>query len=284
MEKNILNEELSISNDVNNITTKIKSAVSNDYKKNKDDLTKYKPIDKKLDDVFYNELDINYNNIIIKVVYYVLNTSEEKTFRYYKGKYASKSRNTEFHLTLFLTGYNGVINWKLNSMSLQHEVEHLYQLYKKKKPLLSSDKMKDYNNIEFLMDSDDFYDNIVGFTYYYYFKIERNANINGLYRKIMDANEDGVFVDPMEIIKDSLYYQNVQFIKKTIQDSTKLPLIEKSLLKINKSLKSYLRVANRMIDEYTKAFGRLLYKTKKDIEKEKSNWLINYGERLIKKD
>ena len=100
----------------------------------------------------------------------------------------------------------------------------------------------------------------------------------------MDANEDGVFVDPMEIIKDSLYYQNVQFIKKTIQDSTKLPLIEKSLLKINKSLKSYLRVANRMIDEYTKAFGRLLYKTKKDIEKEKSNWLINYGERLIKKD
>ena len=79
-------------------------------------------------------------------------------------------------------------------------------------------------------------------------------------------------------------YQNIQVIKNAIQNPTKLSLIEKRLTKINKSLKSYLRIANRMIDEYTKAFGRLLYKSKKDIEKEKSNWLINYGERLLKKD
>ena len=74
---------------------------------------------------------------------------------------------------------------------------------------------------------------------------------------------------------------SITFIKSIIHNDDKLPLIELSLSKINKTLKSYLRVANRMIDEYTKAFGRLLYKSKKDIEIQKQNWMINYGEQEL---
>ena len=281
MEKDILKEELSISNDVNNITSKIKSIISNDYKQNKDNYSKYKTIDNNLDFVFFNEIVVKYNDININILYHVLITNDEKTFNYYKVKYPSKSSTYGFNLILFITAYNGYINWKNNSMSLQHEVEHLYQSYKMKKPILSDDKMKEYTIIDTLTNSNNFYDKVIGFTYYYYFKVEKNAIINGLYREIMDANQFALFEDPLNIIKNSPYYNNINLIKSVINNNDKLPLIVLSLSKINKTLKSYLRVANRMIDEYTKAFGRLLYKSKKDIEIQKQNWMINYGEQEL---
>ena len=281
MEKDILKEELSISNDVNNITSKIKSIISNDYKQNKDNYSKYKTIDNNLDFVFFNEIVVKYNDININILYHVLITNDEKTFNYYKVKYPSKSSTYGFNLILFITAYNGYINWKNNSMSLQHEVEHLYQSYKMKKPILSDDKMKEYTIIDTLTNSNNFYDKVIGFTYYYYFKAEKNAIINGLYREIMDANQFALFEDPLNIIKNSPYYNNINLIKSVINNNDKLPLIDLSLSKINKTLKSYLRVANRMIDEYTKAFGRLLYKSKKDIEIQKQNWMINYGEQEL---
>ena len=47
--------------------------------------------------------------------------------------------------------------------------------------------------------------------------------------------------------------------------------------------KQYLKIANIMIDEYSKAFGRLLYKVKKDIESVNEDLLINLSNRRITK-
>ena len=42
--------------------------------------------------------------------------------------------------------------------------------------------------------------------------------------------------------------------------------LEERLKQNNITFKSYMRIANTMISEYTKSFGRLLYKLNKDID------------------
>ena len=284
IEQDILKEELSISTDVNNITLKIKSILGNDYKKNYSNPNNYKLIDDKLTkQVFYNDVDVKYQDIVIKITYYVLESNNNELISYYKSRFNSKTQLSNFHLKLYLTSYDGVINWIINSMSIQHEVEHLFQYYKKNKPLLPIEKMKEYHALNLLTNSNDFYEQIIGHTYYYYVKVERNAIINGLYRKIMDMSNNGATFNPLDIIKDTPFYDNIKTIKEVIINSKNYPEIEKRLIPYNKTLKSFLRLANRMVDEYTKAFGRLLYKVKKDIEENNKDTLINYSERKIKK-
>ena len=81
------------------------------------------------------------------------------------------------------------------------------------------EKMKEYNKLNSLTNSDDFYEQVIGYTYYYYIKAERNAIINGMYRYIIDANTNGEIVNPLQMIKDTQYYNNIQIIKKVINDN-----------------------------------------------------------------
>lgn len=284
MIKRILNEELSISNDVNDLTIKIKNLISNDYARNIGCERCYTILYKGFNrEVFSNEITINYDNKSIIVVYYVLEDASQEIIKQYNSIFNSTSNNRILRLKLYLTSHNNKINWKKNSRDLQHEVEHLFQLIKKGKDLLSDKQFYEYNKLKALTTHNDYYDQIIGYTYYYYNKAERNAIINGLYREIVDLNTDGLVTDPLEIIKKSPYYNNIQIIKNTIENHKNHEQLENRLKNINKTLKQYLRIANIMINEYLKAFGRLLYKVKKDIENVNEDLLINLSNRRITK-
>ena len=112
-------------------------------------------------------------------------------------------------------------------------------------------------------------------------KNEKNAIINELYRKIMDLYVPGMKIDISEEIKKFIHFQNINIIKNYINDDKNVDAIERCLSKNGKQLKSYLRIANRMIDEYIKAFGRILYKINKDIDEKTKDLLINFGNRRI---
>ena len=56
----------------------------------------------------------------------------------------------------------------------------------------------------------------------------------------------------------------------------------RALKPFNKTIDSYLKIANRVVSEYTKAFGRLLYLLKKDIAETNKNLLINWDDKTIK--
>lgn len=280
----ILNEELSISNDVNDLTIKIKNLISNDYARNIGYERCYTILYKGFNrEVFSNEIIINYDNKSIIVVYYVLEDASQEIIKQYNSIFNSTSNNKILRLELYLTSHNNKINWRKNSRDLQHEVEHLFQLIKKGKDLLSDKQFGEYNKLKSLTTHNDYYDQIIGYTYYYYNKAEKNAIINGLYREIIDLNTDGLVTDPLEIIKNSPYYYNIQIIKNTIENHKNHEQLENKLKNINKTLKQYLKIANIMIDEYSKAFGRLLYKVKKDIESVNEDLLINLSNRRITK-
>lgn len=280
----VLNEELHISNDVNYLTSKIKSIIGNNYNKNKNFIKNYGKVLLNFDHIlFHNDIDVYMDNINItlSIKYYVLENASEHVKKEYLIKFPSTSNNGEYELTLYLTSNYDKINWQLHSKTIQHKVEHLYQLYKKQRPLLSQKQASEYNKMSKLMSSDDYTEKIIGFTYYYYTRVEKNAIINELYREIMDLYVPGMKIYISEEIKKFIHFQNINIIKNYIKDDKNIDAIEKCLSKNGKQLKSYLRIANRMIDEYIKAFGRLLYKINKDIDERTKDLLINFGNRRI---
>lgn len=70
MYKDILKEELGISNEVNELTIRVKNLISSDFAKNKDNNLFYKRI--KGFEVFSNKIDISFNNIVLKITYVIL--------------------------------------------------------------------------------------------------------------------------------------------------------------------------------------------------------------------
>lgn len=281
MEKQILKEELGIANDVNTLVSVLRNQISNDFAKNKNDLHKFYPVGPKCpDNVFNNTIAIKFNQINIKVIYHVLVEPAPEQELSYTKNFKSSANNKIFELNLYLTSRNYKINWSKHSETLQHEVEHLYQLYKKGKELVPADKLKNYNKLIELTKLNDKNCRVIGYTYYYYTRVEKNAFINGLYRKVMDLYFPGIEFNALEEIKKTPVYKNIQTIKETIQNTQSLSTIAEYLKPFNKSLDSFLRVANTVVNEYTKAFGRLLYKINKDIETERNKWLIDYNSEI----
>lgn len=282
MRQNILNEELGISNAVNSLVIRLKNLISNNYSKNNDDTKKYVllgGVNKYI--VFTNTISVSFENKDIEVEYYVLSHKSEKTKQSFIKEYHSNCSNEILKITLYLTlnNNNDKIDWLSCSLDLQHEVEHLFQLYKKEKPIFSNKKIEKYNNLKKLTSSDNFYDQVIGYTYYYYERVEKNAIMNGIYRKIIDTYIPGYKGNPMDDIENTPYYTNIQIIKNTISEEKNWDKLENRLNLVGKTLKQFLRISKQMIIEYEKAFGRLLYKLNKDI-KERNNQYISehFGE------
>jgi hypothetical protein len=103
--------------------------------------------------------------------------------------------------------------------------------------------------------------------------------MNGIYRKIIDTYIPGYKGNPMDDIENTPYYTNIQIIKNTISEEKNWDKLENRLNLVGKTLKQFLRISKQMINEYEKAFGRLLYKLNKDI-KERNNKYISehFGE------
>ena len=135
-----------------------------------------------------------------------------------------------------------------------------------------------------LTHSTDYYDKIIGFTYYYYNRIEKNALINGIYGEIMGNYLPGYNLNILEEIKKTSVYNNIKAIKKVIETESDHPFLIDRLSLINKDIKSYLRIANTVVNEYAKSFGRLLYLLKKDIADVNKDKLINLDNAKIENE
>lgn len=289
MIKDVLNEELGISNSVSLLTLRIKNLISSDYGKNRNDMkyrVEYNLVDNKYIYIFKNEIEVIFNNDILNVEYYVLNTDDNNLIKFYNTKTNSYQRKNSIILFLSCKIFNDKINWDYYSEDLQHEVEHYFQLYKKGKSLLSSKRSRSYKKYTDLAKSDNYIDSIIGYTYYYYFKAEENAIINGLYRKIMDLHKNtfNINIKPIEILKESLHYRNISKIKEFYEiinnDENLRILLSERLDDIGKRYKSFILIMDKVINSYIKKFGRLIYKANKDVEKLYRYTLINIQDEI----
>ena len=277
MEQNILKEELSISNDVNKIVSQLKSVIGDNYNKNKDNINKYISLPNFQNSIFHNKIIVNLKNISISIVinYYVLLNASKNIESKYLSLFKSSSDIEKYEIDLYLTALYNKIEWEKHSSTIQHEVEHMYQLFRKNKPLMTDKQLFFYNKMIILKNSSDYLTKIIGFTYYFYNKIEKNAFMNGIYREIIDSYVTGLNTPTIELIKNTQIYKNIQVIKNIVTNKDNWPDLEMRLKLYNITLKSYLKIANIMIQEYTKSFGRTLYKINKDIDEINKTKLIN---------
>lgn len=282
MEKQIINEELGISNDVLRLGSKIKSSIGDNFSKNYKNKTRFYALNSNFPyKVFHGDLDVKWKDVDINVIYYVVDDADENVVSYYLRRFHSTSDIEKYQLTFYLVGHGDKILWERHNRTIQHEVEHLFQLYKKGKPLLNAKQNQRYHTFQQLMGSSDFIEKIIGYTYYYYTRVEKNALINGIYGDVMGKNINGYVLNPLDEIKNTSVYKNINTIKQVIEDNSQHERLSIGLKPFNKSLDSYLKIANRVVSEYTKAFGRLLYLLKKDIAEANENLLINLSDETI---
>lgn len=275
MIQEILKEELGISNEVCEITSKIKQKTSYNYSLHMNDKDFYSKLninDKVAINVFVDGFIISYGEFKIKIYIRVLNNCSEY-YDVYLKTYDSFYSFDHNLITLFLTSKNGKIEWNKHSSSLQHEVEHFYQANLRNKPYLSSDvnnkETIKYNRFIEMLKSKDFYLKKIGLVFYLSYKYERDAYINGLYEKIMEINSESYIQEPIKILKNYQPYIRINNLKKfleTVENNLKKKneLLEK-LNNENIDYKTFLNKANWVIKEYTRGFARVIYKSKKDI-------------------
>lgn len=150
--------------------------------------------------------------------------------------------------------------------SIQHEMEHIYQMIKSGTPLL-----KKQNSINFyqianqIIRNGDLYRKIVGTVIYYACKFEKDAFVNGIYKQIID----NPYSNPYEILKQTTTYQNIQVINKyVIETNVYQSKYEEIVSKyFNKNYKWFYNLTNKVVKEYINKIGKVLMKAKQDIEK-----------------
>lgn len=280
MYRDILNEELGIANKVTEISTKIRNLVSDDYARNINTnryvnlsirISNFVNRNKKLK-AFNDIIIINPDSDNIKVRFYVVDVDsyDSELITLYKEGFDSSFDIETCEITLFLLSKNNKIVWRDVIEDIQHEIEHWYEQKEKGKSLLNKKVINRYKKYQKLRRSSYNFERIIGMVYYYYEKFERNAIMNGLYSKIMEYNEIDYVIDPIEVLKDYIHYKNIKTLKDILNlinndEAYKEEWIE-MLKKHNKSLESFIRVTNIVVNEYIKAFGRTIYKARKDLE------------------
>ena len=279
----ILLEELGISNDVVTITSKVKSEIGKDYTQNsgvRDEDYRWLPLsasEKIL--VFHRCIPIKFESDTFLVKYYVVDDGINKnsTIQKYFRKYFSSFDIKANELKLFLIGDGKRIFWQRTDATLQHEVEHWYQQYRKGDDLINQLHLKKYNKYRDLVKSNDPIKQNIGMIYYYFEKIEHDAIMNGLYNMVMSTNSVSYVDKPENILKEYLHYNNINGIKKTVEligkDEVYKSKYVNALNDINKSFDSFIKVANKVINMYTKGFGRTLYKAKKYLDERYKNMI-----------
>ena len=277
----IILEELGISNDVIALTNKVKSAIGKDYAQNVGTNTSYNitiPITSNESLIgFKRSITVKFIDIDINITYYVIDETRVKhsVIKTYLQKYHSNFNIKTNNLTLFLVGDGKKISWQYSDATLQHEIEHWYQQYRKGDELLNAAHMKKYAFAQHLLHSNDTIKRNIGFIYYYSEKIEHSAIMNGLYNKIMGINALSMIEKPEDILKDYVHYSNIDAIRNDIisldKNDKRKQMFVYALNEINKNYDSFIKLANRTIDMYIKGFAITVYKAKKDLAEQYKN-------------
>ena len=277
----IILEELGISNDVIALTNKVKSTIGKDYAQHVGTNTSCNitiPIASNSSVIgFTRSIVVKFIDTNINITYYVVDETQvnHSDIKTYLQKYNSSFNIKTNNLKLFLLGDGKKISWQYNDATIQHEIEHWYQQYRKGDELLNASHMKKYAFARHLLNSNDPIKRNIGFIYYYSEKIEHSAIMNGLYNKIMGTNALSMIEKPEDILKDYVHYLNIDAIRNDIisldTDDKRKQMFVNVLNEINKNYDSFIKLANRTIDMYIKGFARTVYKTKKDLAEQYKN-------------
>ena len=84
------------------------------------------------------------------------------------------------------------------------------------------------------------------------------------------------------MLKNNVHYQNINDIKELLNNEMQLKMI-KLVCKIQKiDTNNFISTAQRVVKDYIKLFGRIIYKVNKDIEKLNEHTLVHPGYFLLK--
>lgn len=268
-----LNEELGISQLVSDTTNILISDISKDAKKQpysdvKNGCLKNYTLFGKKYNVFYT------------LYFFETMKDKEKTQNNNPGR--STKKNDIYVSVCYIKEINKYIDY---DGTTQHELEHVYQIVKSKKYLLTPQSVPIYqtavNLITNGISKQNFYETLVGFTVYYNNKFEKDAFANDIYRTIIDNPQK----EPMETVKKTDTYSNIVLIEKYMESDSIFTrqIIENIVFKnFNKHYKWWYNIAKKVVNNYKTKIGKILAKAHKDLYSENS--LVNINKKILEEN
>ena len=264
----IITEELGVSEEVKNETSKVINSIANDIVKTIKE-NNYTP----------GRLFLTLNRTFVlfgeKIVfgcrcYLYCDSYEIENFKTKKIKEA-----------IFHEGKNPSENWieinaafnfetervEIDYGSVQHEIHHFYQYLKKEKNILKEPFWGTYQrSVARKRNPRHKTDIIVGSILYYATNIERDAIINNFYMVVVRSKPEL----EMENLKADNHYKDIKFIQNWI-DSGGLDPKNKELVntvsEYNISFQHFCNIARAVVKIYTRNIGRAIIKARQDKEK-----------------
>lgn len=211
--KQVIKEELSISNDVIYITNNLCDIIEK----------RLKNCDKSYDntyncnfangDFIYKILDYDFS--INYTCYYCSNNQQIKSLSE-NNKIFATSSFTDKNITINFIIIQGQIEEKSFYDSMQHEVEHMYQSIKKGELLIDDENDFRYKKIKYILANGtrNRFEYSIAICLYLSRSIEQDGFVNGLYNLLMKGNLQTID----EYLKQSDAYAYLYTLKLTIND------------------------------------------------------------------
>lgn len=253
--KKIVSEELGLSELVKETSQNLISAIIRNNKKNKLSET---GDGKFLYTLFGKQVHILYH------MYYVKNNEDLEALKIKSPGAYYENENTLETTIVYVKDKNIYFDY---AGTTRHELKHLYQAIKKKKPLLFGKNENVYQKAGVLRNSEDFFEQIVGYTIYYANKFERDAIVSTWY-SLIDSNTTK---DSYEVIKDTPIYRNIKIIYDFLNNLTanSQQVIENVCQKnFGKHFGWWKNIASRVCSDYVNKIGKIIAKIEKDRNQE----------------
>ena len=252
-----VNEELGISSLVSKTAKNIVSMIGKDAMKN-GTLTGQKSGTIKGVNVFGETIEIYYT-------VYCVDSSNVKLVRpRWTGAFNADLKRLTTSV-IYLTDKNEFIDL---DGTTQHELEHMYQSSLHGKSLISkTGTRKIYNAAKKLMNSSDYFEQIVGYSVYYANKFEQNAYANTVYRMLMNSGT----LSPMDYIKETGMYKNIKIIEEQLGRDTQYFVQSVENICVSNFGRHYnwwKNLTKKMISKFLNQIGKAIAKYEKDREGE----------------
>ena len=217
----------------------------------------------------HGEFNYLFENNTINVFYdlYYVSTYDDIVYSTPSNRGSSNKINNNVYglkvTIVYVRDINQYIDFNGN---LQHELEHIYQMIKSGKHLLSKrDSHIFYEKANILKGFSDIYCQIVGTVVYYACKFEKDAFVNAIYRQIMNNPN----VNPYETLQSTITYKNINVIKKYVLDSEILKDKYANIVKKNfgKNYQWFYNLANKVVKTYINKIGKVYAKAYNDLNK-----------------
>lgn len=268
--KNIINEELTINNEINLLTTSIYSEIKKSIKN-----VKYSPLKQ---DVSFGILHLKNINIFglkfsIKIAIY--NTNKKEFYKQMCDEYDCYNGYTNFT--------DNIININIGVLSgsryidfegiLQHEIEHVFQYTKKNNQINTKIGQSIYKKAFNIIQNSDNYNKYQFYCAYLIYCLSDNevdAFVNQLYRDIVNGNA----LNDEPIIQNSTIMQNYLNCKKILNNlDINNSFYQMALMSIGfdteKKQKQFIKYCNNALKRMINKIGKTIVKARKDLIEKK---------------